>query len=46
MELLLAYTVPHKTMMHTDYVTDRTGACGGIVLKTVRNVCIKLRRAN
>jgi hypothetical protein len=45
MELLLSYNLPHKTM-NTDYVTNRTGACGGIVLKTLRKVFIKLRREN
>jgi hypothetical protein len=46
MELLLAYNFPHKTTMHTDCVSNRVDACGGIVLKTLRNVFIKLRRAN
>ena len=45
-ELLLAYNLPHKASIHTDCVTNRAGACGGIVLKTLQNVFIKLRRAN
>jgi hypothetical protein len=35
MELLLAYNVPRNATTHTDCVTNRAGACGGIALKTL-----------
>ena len=46
MKLLLMYNVVHKTTIHTDCVTNRAGSCGGILLKMLQNVIIKLRRAN
>jgi hypothetical protein len=27
------YSIPHKTMIHTNCVTSHVGACGGILLK-------------
>ena len=39
MALLLTYKVPHKMTIHT----NRAGACGGIVLKTLQYILIKLQ---
>jgi hypothetical protein len=45
MELLLTYTIPHKTTIHTNCVSNRAGAWGGIVLKTLQNI-MKLWHVN
>jgi hypothetical protein len=45
MELLLTHTIPHKTMLHTNCVTNSASAFGGIVLKTLQTI-IKLWHVN
>jgi hypothetical protein len=44
-ELLLTNTIPHKTTIHTDYVTNSAGAFGGTVLKMLQTI-IKLWHVN
>jgi hypothetical protein len=38
MELLLTYTIPHKTTIHNDHVNNSESGFGGIVLKTLKTI--------
>lgn len=45
-ELLLAFNVPHKMTIHTNCVINCAGADGGIVLKTLQYILLKLQLVN
>jgi len=44
--LLLTFNVPHKMTVHTNCVSNCAGADGGIILKTLQYILIKLQHVN
>jgi hypothetical protein len=46
MALLFMYNIVHRTMICTDCLTNCAISCGGILLKMLQNIVIKLQHAN